>query len=93
MVEQVSAISAQSWLVLVLMGIVLCAISFAVQYGIARISANRAVVLFLFELVVAAGSSYYLAGEAMDWRDWIGAALIVSASLLSGKLCSDKAVG
>lgn len=93
MIEQVSAISVQSWLVLALMGIVLCAISFAVQYGIAYISANRAVVLFLFELVVAAGSSYYLAGEAMDWRAWIGAALIVSASLLSGKLCSDKAVG
>lgn len=93
MVEQVSAISAQSWLVLGLMGIVLCATSFAVQYGITYLMANRAVVLFLFELVVAAGSSYYLAGEAMDLRDWIGATLIVSASLLSGKLCSDKTVG
>ncbi len=93
MVEDISAISAQSWLALALIGIVLCSVSFAVQYGIAYLAANRAVVLFLFELVVAALSSYCLAGEAMDLRDWVGATLIVSASLLSGKLCSDKAVG
>jgi len=54
---------------------------------------HRAVVLFLFELVVAAIASYFLAGEAMEWRDWIGAALIISASLLSGKLYSGKGVG
>jgi drug/metabolite transporter (DMT)-like permease len=48
--------------------------------------ANRAMLLFLFELVVAAISSYFLAGEAMHLLDWLGAALIVSASLLSGKL-------
>jgi len=93
MSEEVSAIPAQAWLVLALIGIALCGISFAVQYGISYLPANRAVVLFLFELVVAAVSSYYLANEAMDLRDWIGAALIVSASLLSGKLCSDKTVG
>lgn len=83
---QVAAISAQSWLLLALMGVVLCATSFAVQYGVTHLSANRAVVLFLFELVVAAVTSYFLAGEAMELRDWIGAMLIVSASLLSGRL-------
>jgi len=36
--------------------------------------------------VIAAASSYLLAGEAMQLRDWIGALLIVSASLLSGRL-------
>ena len=48
--------------------------------------ANRAIVLFLSELVVAAVVSYFLAGEAMQVREWIGAVLIVSASLLSGRL-------
>ncbi len=90
--EQVAAISAQFWMLLALMGLVLCATSFAVQYGVTHLSANRAVVLFLFELVIAAISSYFLADEAMGLRDWIGALLIVSASLLSGKLCSDKSV-
>jgi drug/metabolite transporter (DMT)-like permease len=93
MAGEIRAISPQSWLMLVLVGIVLCGVSFAVQYGIAHLAANRAVVLFLFELVVAALSSYYLAGEAMDTRDWVGAALIVSAGLLSGKLCADEPVG
>ena len=90
--EQVAAISMQSWLMLALMGLVLCATSFAVQYGITHLSANRAVVLFLFELVIAAVSSYFLADEAMGLRDWAGALLIVSASLLSGQLSSGKCV-
>ncbi len=93
MFEQVSAISTQFWLEMVLMGVVLCAISFAVQYGVTHLPANRAVVLFLFELVVAAISSYLLAYEAMELSDWIGAAFIISASFLSGKLCSDKSLG
>jgi drug/metabolite transporter (DMT)-like permease len=92
-IEQVSAISAHSWMMLAVMGLVLCATSFAVQYGVTHLSANRAVVLFLFELVVAAISSYFLAGEVMDLRDWIGAPLIVSASLLSGRLSSGKRLG
>lgn len=84
--HQLLAIDAQAWPILGLLGIVLCAVSFAVQYALAYIPANRASVLFLFELVVAAVSSYFLAAEAMQLRDWLGAALIVSASLLSGRL-------
>ena len=91
--EQILAISTQSWLVLALIGFVLCATSFAVQYGVTHLSANRAVVLFQFELVIAAISSYFLAHETMELRDWIGAALIMSASYISGKLCSDMRVG
>jgi drug/metabolite transporter (DMT)-like permease len=90
MVEQVMAIKMQTWLVLALLGLVLCAISFAVQYGVTHLSANRAVVLFMFELVVAAISSYCLAEEALGLREWIGAMFIVSASLLSGRLSAPK---
>lgn len=87
---QLLAIDAQGWLILALLGLVLCAITFAVQYALAQLSANRAIILFLFELVVAATSSYFLADESMQIRDWLGAALIVSATLLSGKLYSFK---
>ena len=83
---QLPGMDAQSWLILGLLGIVLCATSFAVQYGVTHLLSNRAMLLFLFELVVAAISSYFLANEAMQLRDWLGALLIVSASLLSGKL-------
>jgi drug/metabolite transporter (DMT)-like permease len=86
MAEQLTAIEAHTWGLLALMGVTLGATSFAVQYGVTHLSANRAVVLFLFELVIAAVSSYVLVGEAMHLREWLGAALIVSASLLSGKL-------
>ncbi|MDD2685925.1 MAG: DMT family transporter [Gallionella sp.] len=84
--EQLAVISLSAWATLLLMGLVLCAISFAVQFGVAHLTANRAVVLFLFELVIAAISSYFLANEAMGMREWMGAALIVSATLLSGRL-------
>lgn len=83
---QLAGIGAQAWLVLGLLGIALCACSFAVQYGVTHMPANRAMLLFLFELVVAAIASYFLANEEMELRDWLGAALIISASLLSGKL-------
>lgn len=88
--ERLLAIDAQGWLLLALLGAVLCAVSFTVQYGITHMPANRAIVLFLSELVVAAVASYFLAGEAMELRDWIGATLIVSASLLSGRLCAES---
>jgi drug/metabolite transporter (DMT)-like permease len=86
MPAQMLAMDAQTWLILGLLGIALCATSFAVQYGVTHLLSNRAMLLFLFELVVAAISSYFLANEVMQLRDWLGALLIVSASLLSGKL-------
>ncbi len=92
-IEQVSAISSQTWTLLIIIGLVLSATSFAVQYGVTHLSANRAVVLFQFELVFAAISSYFLANEAMGLRDWLGAAFIISASLLSGKLSLDNSLG
>ncbi len=79
-------ISMHSWWILLLLGVALCASSFAVQYGVTHMPANRATLLFLSELVVAAVASYFLAHEAMGLREWMGALLIVSASLMSGKL-------
>lgn len=86
LIDRLQAIGMQSWLLLGLLGIVLFCSTFALQYAIANLSANRAIVLFLFELVVAVISSYFLANETLHLRDWLGALLIVSASLLSGKL-------
>ncbi len=85
----IHGIDKQAWLILGLLGVALCACSFAVQYGVTRLPANRAMLLFLFELVVAAFASYFLANEAMGLREWSGALLIVSASLLSGKLYAE----
>ena len=67
-------------------GLALVAMSLALQYGLARMPANRAIVILLSELVVAAVASYLLAGEVLRPRDWVGGALIVAASVASGWL-------
>lgn len=84
-IGQLQGITPDAWWLLWLIGLVLCAISFAVQYGLTYLPANQAITLLLSELVFAAVSSYLLANEEMGLREVIGAALIVSASLLSGK--------
>ena len=80
--------SAAGWLLVGLVGLVLLATNLFVQYGLTHTSANRAIVIFLFELVVAAFSSWLLAGEAMTPQEWLGGAMIVAASLFSGKLAA-----
>jgi drug/metabolite transporter (DMT)-like permease len=86
--DRLQAIDPRVWLILGLLGVVLCCSNYALQYAIARLPAYRTIILLLFELVVAATSSYFLADEAMRLREWLGASLIVTASLLSGKLLS-----
>lgn len=86
MAHQVVTIAASSWLLLILMGVVLCATSFAVQYGVTHLPANRAIVLFLSELVFAAIASSLLTQELLGVQEGLGALLIVAASLLSGRL-------
>ena len=79
------ALRAQ-WPLVAAIGIVLVAMSLALQYGLARMPANRAIVILLSELVVAAIAAYALAGETLRAQDWLGGALIVAASLASGWL-------
>ena len=67
-------------LVVLGIGVALFAMSLALQYGLSRLPANRAIVILLFELVVAAVAAYLLAGEVMRAQDWIGGALIVLAT-------------
>ncbi len=63
-------------------GVALFAMSLALQYGLSRLPANRAIVILLFELVVAAIAAYVLAGEVMRPQDWLGGALIATATYL-----------
>ena len=86
LVTQISTINFDSWWLLALIGLVMCATSFAVQFGLTHMPANQAIVLLLFELLFAAVAAYFLAGEKMGMQEYIGAILIISASLLSGKI-------
>ncbi|HEY5993820.1 MAG TPA: DMT family transporter [Gallionellaceae bacterium] len=89
---QAAAITPEAWGLLAAIAVVLCATSFAVQYGLTHMPANQSILLFMFELVVAAISSYMLAGEAMGAQEIVGAVLIVTASLFSGKLHKEPEV-
>lgn len=75
-----------AWVLVLVVGAVLLAVNFVVQYGLMHTPANRAIVIFLFELVVAALSSWLLAGEAMGAKEWLGGSMIVAASLFSGRM-------
>ena len=81
---------AHTWLLLVGVGIVIGSMTYAVQYGLARVPANQAIVIFLFELVVAAIAAYFLSAERMGVQEWIGAAMIITASLFSGHMEDDQ---
>lgn len=73
-------------LLVLALGVVLGSNNMLVQYGLARVPANRASIIMLFEIVVTALSSWLFAGETPGPREWAGGACIVLASLLSSWL-------
>ncbi len=75
-----------TWALLIGVALLIGSMTYAVQYGLARVPANQAIVIFLSELVVAAISAYFLSDERMGPREWIGAIMIVTASLFSGHM-------
>jgi drug/metabolite transporter (DMT)-like permease len=77
------SIAASRWTLVGGVGAALVAMSLALQYGLSRIPANRAIVLLLVELPIAVLAAWLLAGEVPKLKDWIGGALIVAASLTS----------
>jgi len=82
-IPPVTAFHATQWQLMVLIALLLTSATIFVQYGVTKMPAIRASVLFMFELVVAAVASYYLANEAMTWNEWLGGGLIIAAALMS----------
>jgi drug/metabolite transporter (DMT)-like permease len=78
-----SLLTWNNWLILTVIALLLIAATGLVQFGVTKITATRASVLFLFELVVAAVASYYLAHEVMAWNEWLGGLLIISAAVFA----------
>jgi drug/metabolite transporter (DMT)-like permease len=79
-------LAAAQWGIIAAIAVALIAMGLALQYGLSRMPANRAIVVLLFELAVAAIAAYLLAGEVMRLQDWLGGSLIVAASLASAWL-------
>lgn len=81
-----NGLTASDWGLIAAIGLALVLATLTVQYGLAHTPAMQAIVILLTELLAAGISSWWLAGEVMGLNDWIGGALIVGASLLSGKM-------
>ena len=74
------------WLVLLIVALSMIAVTLCIQYGLMHVAANRAIVILLFELIIAAITAYWFADELLTAREWLGAAMIMVASLFSGQL-------
>lgn len=86
-VEPVPGLRGQQVLLLLgMLGVVLLVVNLVVQFGLMHCPANRAIVILLSELVFAALSSWWLAGEAMGLREWLGGGMIAAASLFSARM-------
>jgi drug/metabolite transporter (DMT)-like permease len=84
--QAIRVLDVSGWWLVGLIALALLLATFTVQYGLANTPANQAVVILLAELVVAALSSRWLAGEVMDSNEWIGGAMIIAASLISARM-------
>jgi drug/metabolite transporter (DMT)-like permease len=56
-----------------------------VQFGVTQIKAVEASSFFLFEIVVAAISSYFLVGESIAFKEWLGGIFIIAGVILAAK--------
>lgn len=74
------------WLLLLGVGLLIFCLSVLLQFGLTHTPANQAIIILLFELVVAALAAYLLTEEVMALKDWVGGLMIVSASLFSAKI-------
>jgi drug/metabolite transporter (DMT)-like permease len=81
-----TSISMDSWLLILGTGLVVFVLSLVVLYGLTHIPANQAIVILLFELVVAATAAYILANETITLREWMGGVMIVTANLFSTRM-------
>ncbi len=74
---------AQFWWLLIIVGVVLIASSVGMQHGLSQLSANRAAVILLFELIVAAVAAHTLAGEVSRIQEWVGGCVLAAAGLVA----------
>jgi len=77
------AVAVTQWPLATSIGVVLVAMSLAMQYGLSRLPANRAIVILLFELPVAVVAAWLLADEVPRAKDYLGGLFIVAATLVT----------
>jgi drug/metabolite transporter (DMT)-like permease len=79
----IAVAAGQWWWLLVIVGVALISSSVAMQFGLTKLAANRAAVILLFELIIAAIAAHYLAGETTRLQEWVGGAMLAAAGLVA----------
>lgn len=70
-------------IIIILIGLTLFITTLVVQYGLTKVTAVTASPIFLFEIIVAGISSYYLAHEVVHIKDFLGGLFIIFGVLIS----------
>ncbi len=65
----------------------------ALQYGVTHMPVQRSAVILLFELVAGAVSSMWLAGEVLEYRDYVGGFMIIMAAYFVSVWNSEEVPG
>jgi drug/metabolite transporter (DMT)-like permease len=81
--SMLSSVNMHAVGLLLIIALMITSATLLVQYGVTKIPAIQASVLFMFELIVAAVAAYFLANEAMSVIEMAGGLCIVAAGLLS----------
>lgn len=82
----ITDIAVSSWLILLGLGFTMFLSSVLLQFGLTYTPANQAIIILLFELIVAAVTAYFLAKEVLTYLEWAGGLMIISATLFSSKM-------
>lgn len=77
------AMAPHTFALLMIVALLLVSATLFVQYGVTKIPAIQASVLFMTELIVAAVAAYFLAHETMSIMEMIGGSCIIAAGVLS----------
>jgi drug/metabolite transporter (DMT)-like permease len=81
-----ASLPAQGWVILVGVTAAMFLATLVMQYGLTYTPSNQAIVILLSELVIASTAAYFLVHETHGLKDWIGGAMIIAASLFSGRM-------
>ncbi len=84
--DQIGSTEILSVFYAILIGMTLMgAMTWLVVYGVTHMPVHRSAIILLFEIVVAAVSTYFLTDERMSLREWLGGLAVVVAAYLSAR--------
>jgi len=88
--EPLPAVTPMAWGGAILLGALgFFTVTLGTVYGVTHMPVQRSAVIMLFEIVAGGLSAWWLAGEAMGLREWLGGALIVTSGVLAAMRSPD----